>query len=168
MLVQWVEKFVSTVEWYPTRIIWPDISSIFLLSWFDTCLCVMDQNTFKWLKLGLTSDQHSVGMIPSSLFVGNLFNMYVTVDITSPHNSFGRCLTFNIIPTIFIMVQFFLSLIPFCWGVYGGITSCTIPSFVHSVSKYFETSPPSVLRTLILWPLCLYLISTSCITFLLD
>lgn len=55
------------------------------------------------------------------------------------------------------MTLLFILGVPFCWGVYGSTTSSTVPCFVHSVSKSFDTySPPrSVPRTLIFWPLCL-------------
>lgn len=151
------------VKWYPTWIIWLDSSSIFLLSWSGTCIYAMDPNTFKWLKLGLTPNHYSSYVTPSNFFVRYLFSIYVAIDTTLTHSSFGRWFHFNVLLNILILVMFFISTIPFCWGVYGDTTSCISPSFIHSVSKYFDTyyPPPSVLKTLILWPLYLSTIALN-------
>lgn len=94
--------------------IWLDLSSSFLLSWSGTFLLAINPNTFKSLRLGLTPDQNSSGVIPSSLLVGHIFKIYVVVDTTSPHSSLGRLFPFNILLTMFMIVLFFLSAVPMC------------------------------------------------------
>ena len=70
----------------------------------------------------------------------------------SPHSSRGRFFSFNILHTKPIMVPFFPSTTPFCYGVYGAVSCFLIPLLSQKLLNALEVnSPPQSLLTLLIF-----------------
>ena len=117
-------------------------SSLVLFS-FGICMYTGKPNILRWITSSFSHEKYSSGVMLSSTRWGVQFYTYTIVIVSSAQRCIGRSWSCSIAFAASMMVRFFHSATPFCWGLYGVLNPLLIPDYLqNSLNSSKVNSPP--------------------------
>ena len=92
----------------------------------------------RWLTYGFLPKNTSSYVLFSSTLCGVRFCTYTAILAASSHRGMGISWSWSIALATSVIVLFFLSATPFCYGLYGVVNSLLIPESLHNSLNSFE------------------------------
>ena len=125
-------------------------------------------NILRWMTSGFFPEKTSSCVLFSITLCGVRFYTYTAVLAASDHRCIGRSWSWSMALAASMIILFFLSVTPFCCGLYGVVNSLLIHESLHNSLNSFDVhSPPlSDRKVLIFFSVWFYTRTLNSLNFL--